>query len=827
MNQNDLRPDVPNRTDTEGKQNVISYFIGFGDDFVSNGAPSEAFKYLDRAAKAGGSPKAYTATSLEDLTTTFNEIFSQVLQTNTMFSAPAVAVNAFNRTQTLDDLYVSLFSPKTTYHWPGNVKRYKVVDGVVVDVNGDPAVNATNGFFKDGATSYWSAPGDGPDVTLGGAANMIPDPGKRTVYIYKGANPTGPAAMTLLSTSSVDTTDLGIGGAGDPALDDLVDWALGVGVKKDENGNDVTFTRHAMGDPVHAQPTVVIYGKDTNGNDDTVVYIPTNDGYFHAIDASTGVELWSFIPQEMLGDLKYLYENDSASKKHYGLDGPVAVLKYDINGDGTIDSVAGDRVILYFSTGRNATTSTYYAIDVTKKASPMFMWSINASTLPGLGQSWAAPVITRVSIGGTTKDKQNSQKLALVLTGGYDAAEDNTNYQTSDGVGNHLYIVDALTGARLWGGGPALSTGIDFAASRMTHSIPSAPSVLDTDADGYADRIYVGDMAGQVWRFDIWKDATVDKLVTGGVIASLGAKDETTKTLANTRRFYSPPDVAAISKPGIPAYLNIAIGSGYRGHPLETSTQDRFYAIRDYQPFTKLTTADYAALPMIIDTDGSLSTGTKLVDITLTPTPTVPPGAVGWQLKLNQHGGWVGEKSLASSRTFEGMIVFPTYQPNTGTGQLNPCTGVGTGTNRSYVISVYDGAPVIIKNQQTGPTVADRSSDLGQGGIAPEAVFLFTKKRRRTATLLRSRKTRRSWSASTAWKSWASVRTSTSASRRTGTTVRRNEGAEKYHVDDACIPPVRTRHDAHRAAYGDGGPGYPRHDFRVDLSELPDPHQSD
>jgi type IV pilus assembly protein PilY1 len=718
MNNNDVNGAV------EGKQNVTSYFIGFGNDFGSAGAPTAAFSYLDKAAQAGGG-KAYTATSLTELSAAFNEIFTDVLKTNTMFSAPAVAVNAFNRTQTLNDLYVSVFSPKVTYHWPGNVKRYKVVDGQIVDKNGDKAVDAGTGFFKESATSYWSASKDGMDVALGGAANMIPDQASRTVYIYKGTNPTAPAAMTALSDTTVTDADLGIGGAGDPELADLVEWALGTETVKDVNGNPVKRNRHSMGDPVHAQPTVVIYGKATSGGgDDTVVYIPTNDGYFHAIDAATGVELWSFVPQEMLPSLKYLYLDDTASKKHYGLDGPISVLKYDINGDGTIDSEAGDRVILYFGTGRNADTSTYYALDVTKKASPKFMWSINASTLPGLGQSWSAPMITRVDI----KDgQQNSQKLALVISGGYDASEDNYDYQAADGVGNHLYIVDAISGNRLWAAGTTTGTDINFGADRMTHSIPSAPTVLDTDADGYADRIYVGDMAGQVWRFDIWKGLTVDKLVTGGVIASLGAKDEKTRTPANTRRFYSPPDVAAVSRPGIPTYLNVAIGSGYRGHPLQTTTDDRFYALRDHSPFTKLTAEEYKALPIIVDKDAVTSLSSPapsvLVDITATVTPTVPPDSAGWELKLNRHGG--GEKVLAASRTFDGMIIFPSYQPNTGTGATNPCTGVGTGTNRSYVVSMYDGAPVIVKNKETGPTVDDRDSDLSQGGIAPEAVFLF------------------------------------------------------------------------------------------------------
>jgi type IV pilus assembly protein PilY1 len=717
MYQNDLRSDVA------GKQNVTSYFIGFGTDFGSAGAPSAAFTYLDKAATAGGG-QAFTATSLTELTDVFNQIFSQVLKTNTTFSAPAVAVNAFNRTQTLNDLYFSVFTPKAAYHWPGNVKKYKVVGGNVVDQNGAAAVDGTTGFFKDAAQSYWSSSADGADVTLGGAASNIPDPSTRNVYFYKGSNPSSPAAMTKLTTSNLSNGDLNIGGSGDPALTDLINWTLGQDVRDDNNDGSTTDTRHVMGDPIHTQPTVVTYGKNVDKTDDTVVFTPTNDGYFHAVDGNTGAELWAFIPQEMFQYLKLLYANDTADKKHYALDGAVSVLRYDINGDGTIDATVGDRVILYFGTGRNSDTSRYYAVDVTDKNNPKFMWSIDASVLPGLGQAWAAPEITRVNVSGAS---QNSQKLALVISGGYDAVEDNTSYVSADSVGTHIYMVDALYGTLLWAAGPTTASGINLVAARMDHSIPSAVTVVDLDSDGYADRMYVGDMAGQLWRFDVWNGKAAASLVTGGVLASLGTKDETTHTAAATRRFYSSPDVAAVVKPGVSPYLNIAIGSGYRGHPLDTGVHDAFYAIRDYSPFAKMTQAQYTAFTLVVDVNSttSLTPVAKPVDITLSVAPTVPAGAAGWELQMNQHGGWVGEKILSGARTFDGQIFFPTYTPNTGSGVSSACTGVGTGTNREYIVNVYDGSPAIDKNKDGTLTTDERSTDLAQGGIAPETAFLF------------------------------------------------------------------------------------------------------
>ncbi len=193
---------------------------------------------------------------------------------------------------------------------------------------------------------------------------------------------------------------------------------------------------------------------------------------------------------------------------------------------------------------------------------------IDGATLPGLGQAWSTPVITRVNISGAT---QNSQRLVLVIGGGYDAMEDNSTFYAADTVGNHVYMVDALTGNLLWSAG---KTGANFNSANMDHAIPSPVAVLDIDGNGYADRMYVGDMAAQLWRFDITNGNTAASLVAGGVIASLGTKLDAVHAAADQRRFYSAPDVAAEQKPKLTPFLSIAIGSGYRGHPLnQTDTR--------------------------------------------------------------------------------------------------------------------------------------------------------------------------------------------------------------------------------------------------------------
>lgn len=716
MYKNDMRPDV------DKVQNVTSYFIGFGSDFNSGGAPTAAFTYLQAAADAGGG-EAYTATNLTELSSAFNDILSTVIKTNTTFTAPAVTVNAFNRTQTLDNLYVSVFAPSATFHWPGNVKKYKFQNGNVVDSLGKPAVSPATGFFTDTSRSFWSKVVDGADVTLGGAAGMLPDAAPRNVYTYTGT--TYPSALTPFTAANVTAADLNIGGPTDPSLAELVDWSRGLDTQDAVAPAGTTDSRHQMGDPIHTQPIAMVYGRNGDGTDDTVVFVGTNDGYFHAIDASvqpngadtatSGTELWTYIPKEMLPHLKDLYADEGVTVKHYGIDGSITALKYDINGDGTISG--SDRVILYFGTGRNADTAAYYALDVTNKNSPQLLWKVDGATLAGLGQAWSTPKIARVNIQGAT---QNSQRLVLVIGGGYDAAEDNGVFYSADTVGNHVYMVDAISGKLLWSAGP---TAGNFINANMTHSIPSPVTVLDIDGDGYADRMYVGDMAAQVWRFDITNGNPAGSLVAGGLLASLGTKKDAVHNAADVRRFYAAPDVSAEQKQKLQPFLSIAIGSGYRGHPLDLTVHDRFYDIRDYNGFTKLTQAQFNALPVLRD---ALSAGTPaLVDITAMAAPTLATNAPGWQLNLNTHPDWsAGEKSLTSSRTFNDEIIFTTYSPNTSP-PTDPCSGVGTGTNRAYAIDVFDGSPVVDRNNDNVLTTDERSQDLRQSGIAPEAAFLF------------------------------------------------------------------------------------------------------
>jgi type IV pilus assembly protein PilY1 len=684
---------------------VKTHYIGFGSDLVS----ADAVTYLTEAATSGGG-SFYTANNISSLTDAFNAIVNAAAaDTSATFTAPSVAVNSFNKTQILEDLYVAMFKPGVTKHWPGNLKKFKLRDidpdanvtemaivgqgATAGSVSTTSAVNSSNGFFALEARDFWQTTTDvESDITTrGGAANKLPSPvtttGGRKLYTYIGVN--NPLSVVELDDHPVDIgngniTDArlgtiaspGCGTATNPCKNTVINWARG-----DLDGDlSTSDTRFEMGDPIHSQPAVVIYANSadaiaTNASlvtkvNDAYVYVATNDGYLHAVDVVSGQEKWAFIPQEFLSGLKNLLLDDETVTKHYALDGDIRVLRYDANNNGRID-VGSDRVILYVSQGRGG--SRYYALDITEKNNPKFMWSLGSSDLGGIvQQSWSTPSLGRVQVGDGSI--QNSQRLVLIFAGGYDALEDSQSYLSGgDDYGNGLFMIDAVTGRLLW----SQTEAADGAFLKMTHAIPSNVTTLDTNDDGFTDRMYVGDLAGQIWRFDITSctaaacatDTTAR--VAGGVIASLGAKQASTNPLTDNRSFYNAPDIAKMIVRNGPTYYNIGIGSGDRSFPKSNiSTQDKFYSLRDYT-LAPMTQATYNTLTPILESN--------LTPVTGNAVTTFEADAKGWMLSLSSR-----EKALAQSITVDGVVMFTTFIPGTSTNSCEPTTG----SARAYSVRV-------------------------------------------------------------------------------------------------------------------------------------------
>lgn len=682
----------------QGDQTVTTHTIGFTINLP----------ILQATADATADGEYYLADDVESLTLALLQIFNNANERALAFTSPAVAVNAFNRTQNLNDLYMTVFQSKNRAHWPGNLKKFRIVNREITDANTDPAVNPLTGFFFDTADSFWTVNGpDGIDVELGGAANQLPSPSSRNLYTNNGissdlTNSTN--AVSVANALAYSAADLGLtGAAGEPTIDDLINWARGEDVR-DIDSNPATTVRNVMGDPLHSQPAAVVYGGSV-GNEEVVVFTATNDGYLHAIDGATGVELWSFIPKELLSELALLYFDPNATYKRYGIDGDVVPIVVDRDKNGIIDGT--DFVHLVFGMRRGG--NSYYALDVTDKYSPILLWN---KTYSGFGQSWSRPVIARIDI---DDPGLNADQAVVVIGAGYDPVHDTSTFPTTnDNAGAGIYMLDLKSGAELWRAGidSGADLTLDTSGRAMTRAIATEVKVIDLSGDRLADRMYVSDLGGQIWRFDITNGETPSNLVAGGVIAQLGAEGLSVPTAGDTRRFYSAPDVSVFTDPYIgQRYISISIGSGYRAHPLDNSATDRFYSLRDPAVFNRLSQSDYDSYVIATDSD--------LVEVSGQLGVAVGTTNRGWKFTLPAT-----QKVLVDSFTFDGSVFFVAFSSEINA--LDPCEPT-VGRNFLYRVSVINGDPVVTNYASLVQNDADaaRVTVLQQGGIAPRPAIIF------------------------------------------------------------------------------------------------------
>jgi type IV pilus assembly protein PilY1 len=232
----------------------------------------------------------------------------------------------------------------------------------------------------------------------------------------------------------------------------------------------------------------------------------------------------------------------------------------------------------------------------------------------------------------------------------------------------------------------------------MTYSIPSSVTIVDGDSNGFVDKVYVGDLGGQMWRFGKFTDKLDNPLEFPYTDENI--KNWTNQTAhilflsdpAHGRKFFYPPSVTLEW-----GYDLVFMGTGDREDPCNTISSDRIYSVKDAHSSTTLTESD-------------------LIDVTES-TAMLPD--------LNIHQGWYirlaeGKKVLSEGVVFLKTYYVTTFLPGQGGAlyALNYKTGEAAyGSLR--VIGQADGLlskPVVVINKTDQKLLVSASRINADGG---------------------------------------------------------------------------------------------------------------
>ena len=628
-----------------GLQNVIVHTIGFAIS-ASEGSQQElvANGILQTAAANGGG-SFFTAQNSAQLEVALQDAISQILAATFSFATPTIPTTG---TSGATRAYLASFQSNASRpFWRGYLKAYNLVNGTI-------PVDSVTGLPS--GTPVWDA---GQQLSLKSASS-------RTIKSYASS-----ALQNFATTNSAITTTL-LGAASSTEKDQIIHYIRGAVDYNDEDlDSDIIEQRPwKLGDIFHSTPVLVpppfltstdsSYNtfKTTNASRTTVLLAGANDGMLHAFRESDGEELWAFIPPNLLDQLKNL-KALTGNRDYYVDASPVVA---DVKTGGTWKTIA------IFGERRGG--NKYYALDITDTSSPLYLWTFGDTNL---GETWSEPAI------GKIKMSDGTDKWVAFIGGGFDSTH--ANYNSGVKTSEAFFAVDLSDGTKLWEYYNA--TGSTDDRQYMNFSIPAAPTAVDLNNDGYIDRVYIGDVGGQLWKFDVAPSGGAT--LSGSLITNWTGK----RFFAAASSQTNPPPVGeyypaqAIYFPPALAYdatgnLWIFFGTGDRYHPNNTAS-NRFFGIKE---------------------NTNMTNGSTLTESSLTNMSTGGTITQGWYVPLASN-----EKVLASSDVFNSIVLFTTFTPVTAA-----VCGTGGGDAKLYAINMATGDAAL--DLTTGAVLAAGQSAL-------------------------------------------------------------------------------------------------------------------
>jgi hypothetical protein len=275
--------------------------------------------------------------------------------------------------------------------------------------------------------------------------------------------------------------------------------------------------------------------REDNAERRSLIFVGANDGMLHALDARTGVEVWAFIPFNLLPKLRALQNGQSLDAFKYFVDSSPKISDVRIGDDW--------RTYLFFGQGPGGTfyntlditldnISDVVAEDSTNQAALLayfasenaitWKWSFPRNTSfsvslstygelaptasaaeQAIGETWSDPAIGQV--------QNESGPYVMVAGSGYLKHSIQSTFRT--GVprsGTTFYVFNVANGAVL---GTPRDVGADAHAEtmndcrtindcrRMKNALQMDPVATGPLDQRFISKVYIGDLDGRVWKF--------------------------------------------------------------------------------------------------------------------------------------------------------------------------------------------------------------------------------------------------------------------------------------------------------------------------------------
>ncbi|GAA5525060.1 hypothetical protein Maes01_01620 [Microbulbifer aestuariivivens] len=734
----DWRPDLEDPDNPNHKNNIISHFIGFADKKLKD---NQLLK--DAGAQGGGSYQF--AENAEELAQSLNLAVNSI--TSSIGSQSSVSFSSTS----LKEQKVIYMAKFDTSDFSGQLyaKSLDLMTGVVAEDEEAfwEASEQLAGETSDSREIITYLNGKGVPFTVTGLTPVSEkNNNKKKKKKKKDDKDEGDAEDTA---QAQDLMMLDTDGEPDELWVERLEYIRGStaydNLDEDDDEYEGDFRRRSrisssngvmgsklLGDIVHSTPIYVgkpdedwpsrwggnqsadfyqQYKRD-NVNRNPMVYVGANDGMLHGFRADTGEEVFAYVPSLVLDTSRYKGLHSFTHKDYphnYYVDLTPTV------SDIYIDPAGGSQQqwMTVLVGGLRGGGKGYFALDIsaagtTEKtdngirttpdrfdeafADEMVLWEFDgAADAANLGYSYSEVEIAKL----------NNGKWAAIFGNGYNS---------DNGVAGLfiVYIEEGADGSWDVNDYKFISTGRGQLDSRKNGL--SAPALLDMDGDHIVDRVYAGDLMGNMWSFD------------------LSAKTDNQWGIYGNKPLFSAGDeagmrhVSILSAPAIAKNNGKGAGAGAGANVLV------LFGTGQYLNNGDLTDENPGAFYAVLD-DGSTMLGNSIVaadlaermfteDDLMAPTEFSVDSRVrqidaqstevdweihkGWRLALTRgeisDTGFAGERVVTEpSVGFDDVarsytVFFSTIIPNP-----QPCASSGTG----YIMSLdvlSGGAPSLVSD---------------------------------------------------------------------------------------------------------------------------------